>query len=203
MRDISSWFVRLKSSLLLFISVGILSGCAPEIGLSIPVPSVPDSVSLQDRADSVNRLRVHVGHFQDDRLNSTMVTIDGRDVSSEGAVNSVVQEGFVRYFTEAGVSVAVLDAPSIEGSVTEWSAKVDPSFPTSAGSAVAKLTVVVRDTRAHPIYRGTYTGESSIEHPMLGEKQVRRLLGQAMGSAIEAAVQDEEMVRQLQLGDLN
>lgn len=196
-------FTRISCFLTALVLLGFFSGCAPKIGLTLPVPSVPDVPSLQDSADTINRLRVHVGHFQDERLDSTMVTIDGRDVGSEGAVDSVVQEGFMRYFTDSGASVAVLDSPSIEGSVKEWSANVDPSFPTSTASAVAKLAVVVRDSRAHPIYRGTFTGEASIKHPMLGEEEVRRLLGQAMGSAIEAAVRDEEMIRQLRIGNLN
>lgn len=202
MLDSRFFFIRI-SSFFSVIVLFVLTGCAPKIGLTLSVPNVPDAAALQDRTESVNRLRVHVGHFQDERIDTTIVTIDERDVGSEGAVDSVVQEGFVRYFTDAGASVAVLDAPSIEGSVKEWSATVDPSFPTSTASAVAKLTLVVRDSRAHPIYRGTFTGEASVKHPMLGEDEVRRLLGQAMGSAIEAAVRDEEVIRQLRLGNLN
>jgi hypothetical protein len=35
---------------------------------------------------------------------------------------------------------------------------------------------------------------------MLGEEEIQRLLGQAMGSAIEAAVRDEEFIAQLSKG---
>lgn len=181
----------------------MFAGCAPEIGLTLVVPDVPDSVAINERTNTVNRLRVHVGQFQDNRADTALVVIDGRRVEPDGSVSLVVQEGFVRYLTDAGISVAVLGAPSIEGSITEWRAEVDPSFPSSKASAVAKLSIIVRDSRSHAIYRATFTGESSVEHPLLGEKQVRRLLGQALGSAIEAVVQDEEIIRQLSLGNIN
>ncbi len=194
---------QIRNRFLTLVVLLMLAGCAPEIGLTLVVPDVPDSVALSDRTNTSNRLRVHVGQFRDNRADTSLVVIDGRRVEPDGSVSLVVQEGFVRYLTDSGVSVAVLGAPSIEGSVTEWRAEVDPSFPSSKASAVAKLSIIVRDSRSHAIYRATFTGESSIEHPLLGEKQVRRLLGQALGSAIEAVVQDEEIMRQLSLGNIN
>lgn len=182
--------------------LAVVLGCAPEIGVRLVVPDVPDAVSLEDSARTGNRLRVHVGAFKDNRIDTTLVTIDGRKVESDGSVGSSVQEGFVRYLSRAGASAAVLGAPSIEGEITEWHAEVDPSFPTSKASSVAKLAILIRDSRGHSVYRATFTGESSVEHPMLGEKEVSRLLGQAMGSAIEAVVRDEEIMRQLVRGNI-
>ncbi len=182
--------------------LAVLLGCAPEIGVRLLVPDVPDAVSLEDGAQTANRLRVHVGAFKDDRIDTTLVTIDGRKVDSDGSVGSSVQEGFVRYLSRAGASAAVLGAPSIEGSVIQWHAEVDPSFPTSKASSVAKLAILIRDSRGHSIYRANFTGESSVEHPMLGEKEVSRLLAQSMGSAIEAVVRDEEIMRQLTRGNI-
>jgi hypothetical protein len=195
------YFKTLYMFSLALLLVGVL-GCAPEIGVRLVVPDVPDAVSLEDSTMTANRLRVHVGAFKDNRIDTTLVTIDGRKVESDGSVGSSVQEGFVRYLSRAGASAAVLGAPSIEGAITQWHAEVDPSFPTSRASSVAKLAILIRDSRGHSIYRATFTGESSVENPMLGEKEVSRLLGQAMGSAIEAVVRDEEIMRQLIRGNI-
>jgi hypothetical protein len=139
----------------------------------------------------------------DSRHTQTIAIIDGRKVESEGELGRLVAEGFERYLRRAGARIAVLNAPTIEGQVVDWNARVEPGFPTSEAQAVARLKVTIRDTRAHPIYYATFTGESSVTHPMLGSEEVQRLLAQAMGSAIEAAVRDEDFVLQLSKGRIN
>jgi hypothetical protein len=122
---------------------------------------------------------------------------------TEGASTQVVEEGFARYLKRAGARLAVLNAPSIEGEIVEWTAVAESAFPTSEARAVARLKVVVRDSRAHPIYRATFTGESTVSHPMMDQEVLQQVLGQAMGSAIEAAVQDSEFVAQLSKGRID
>lgn len=163
-------------------------------------PTLPDSESIADAQGRGEPVRVRVGNFVDARPAQTIVVIDGRKVASEGELARVVQEGFERYLRQAGAKIAVLNAPTIEGQVVDWSARVEPGFPTSQASAVARLKVTVRDSRGHPIYYATFSGESTATHPMLGSEEVQRLLGQAMGSAIEAAVRDEDFVAQLSKG---
>jgi len=181
----------------------LLTGCAPEIGLTLTAPEISEPENLVEAASSAEPVRVRIGAFVDARPTQTIAIIDGRKVDSEGELGRVVGEGFERYLRSVGARIAVLNAPTIEGQVVDWSARVEPGFPTSEAQAVARLKVTVRDTRAHPIYYATFSGESSVTHPMLGAEEVQRLLAQAMGSAIEAAVRDEDFVSQLSKGRIN
>lgn len=181
-------------------SIAILAACAPEIGVSLTAPMLPEPLLVSDSSDSERAVRVRVGRFIDARPSKTLVIIDGRNVDSEGALTRSVEDGFERYLRRAGAQIAVLNAPLVEGQVVDWSARVEPGFPMSNARAVARLKVVVRDSRAHPIYHATFSGESTASHPMMGPEQVQELLAQAMGSAIEAAVRDEDFIAQLSRG---
>jgi hypothetical protein len=192
--------VLVRPSLVLLLSA---AGCAPELGRTLMVPAIPEPelVAAADGADgAVDSVRVRVGNFTDARPAQTLVVVDGRKVGSDGALGRTVEDAFARYLRQAGARIAVLNAPIIEGQVVDWSAHVEPGFPTSSARAIARIKVTVRDSRAHPIYYATFSGESTAQHPMLGEEEIQRLLGQAMGSAIEAAVRDEEFIAQLSKG---
>lgn len=188
---------------LLLFAVSSVSGCAPEIGLSLNVPNLPDPEIAADSADTSSGVKVRVGKFVDARPAQTIVVIDGRKVDSEGELTRVVEEGFERYLRRAGARIAVLNAPTIEGQIVDWNARIEPGFPTSEGHAVARLKVTVHDSRGHPLYHATFSGESSATHPMLGSDGVQKLLTQAMSSAIEAAVKDEDFIAQLSKGRIN
>ncbi len=181
----------------------LLSGCAPEIGLNLTVPSLPEPEFSVESMDTTSGVKVRVGKFVDARPDQTVVVIDGRRVDSEGDLGRVVEEGFERNLRRVGARIAVLNAPTIEGKVADWSATVQPGFPTSEGQAVARLKVTVRDSKGHPIYHATFSGESTTSHPMLGSSEVQKLLTQAMSSAIEAAVKDEDFISQLSRGRIN
>jgi len=183
--------------------VVFFSGCAPEIGVRMRPPSLPEPTSLADAAEVTNPVRVRVGNFVDARSSQSLVAIDGRKVMTEGSPAQVVEEGFTRYLKQAGARIAVLNAPSIEGEIVDWTAVVDSAFPTSEVRSSARLKVVVRDSKAHPIYRATFTGESTANHPMMDQEVVQQALGQSMGSAIEAAVRDPEFVAQLSKGRID
>ena len=132
-----------------------------------------------------------------------MVVIDGRKVGTDGSVSSSVEEGFSRYLRQAGLRLAVLNAPSIDGEVLDWTSRVEPSFPTAEAKASARGRVTVRDSRAHPLYYATYTGEATRTHPMVDGEVVQSVLARAMGSAIEAAVNDPQFVQQLAKGRID
>lgn len=183
--------------------VAIVSGCAPEIGVRMRPPSLPEPTAIADAAEVTNPIRVRVGNFVDARSNQSLVAIDGRKVMTEGSPGKVVEEGFARYLQRAGARIAVLNAPSIEGEILDWTAVVHSEFPTSEVRSAARLKVVVRDSKAHPIYRATFTGESTANHPMMDQDVVKQALGQSMGSAIEAAVRDPEFVAQLSKGRID
>ncbi len=185
--------------ILLTIAMVVFSGCAPEIGLRVSVPNVPE-LQNDSMAGSAEGAKIKVGSFTDGRSSDTIVVIDGRRVSSEGELGPIVQEGFTRYFRQTGMRVAILNAPMVEGTITEWKATVTPSFPSSQAKASARLKVTVRDTRSHPIYFATFSGEATASDPLLDEESVQKLLAQAMGSAIEAAVKDEAFTAQIARG---
>lgn len=192
-----------KSLLIASLTGLLLSACAPEIGVRMRAPSLPEPTAVADAAEVTNPVRVRVGNFVDSRPTQALVAIDGRKVITEGSSTQMVEEGFARYLKQAGARIAVLNAPSIEGEILEWTAVAESAFPTSEARAVARLRVVVRDSKAHPIYRATFTGESTTSHPMMDQEVLQKVLGQAMGSAIEAAVRDSEFVAQLSKGRID
>jgi hypothetical protein len=176
-------------------------GCAPEIGLTVPVPSLPEPATTQESSSPVrSEVKVRIGPFKDSRPTQTFVVVDGRKVGTKGSTVSAVEEGFARYLRDAGARVAVLNAPSIDGEILDWTAQVQPAFPATEAKASARLKVTVRDSRAHPLYNATFTGEASTSHPMVDSETVQKVLAQAMGSAIEAAVRDDAFMGQLAKG---
>ena len=195
--------MNIKIASLMSLCFLFLSGCAPEIGLSLPVPSLPDPEISVDSVDTSAGVKVRVGKFVDSRPEQTLVVIDGRKVDSEGDLPRVVEQGFEQHLRRVGARIAVLNAPTIEGKIVDWSATIQPGFPVSEGQAVARLKVTVHDSRGHPIYHATFSGESTTSHPMLGTSEVQKLLTQAMSSAIEAAVKDEDFIAQLSKGRIN
>jgi hypothetical protein len=175
----------------------LVSACAPDLGVRLSVPSVPDSekVEAQERRDGP--IKVRIGTFTDNRKSNTLAVIDGRQVPSEGNLGVVVQEGLENYLRKAGIRIAVLQAPQIEGEIVEWKASVVPSFPTSSASATARIKVVVRGADASVKYRASFGGEATMSHPVLRATHVRELLAQAMGSALEEVVTDPGVVDHL------
>jgi hypothetical protein len=183
----------------LFITVAC-AGCAPEFGLELQVPALPEADKVAPGGADEASLRVKVGSFEDARAESTLVVVDGRDVRSVGAVGLPVKEAFERDFRGAGVRVVMRDAPVLEGEVVEWKARVLPGFPSSDAVANAKIKLVLKDSQYHVLYKGTFTGEATVTHPLLDESHVQDILGQAMGGAVEAAVNDDVLRSQLSRG---
>lgn len=184
------------ASLLTVLSIG----CAPHFGVDMKVPPVPEAQHVEVGTADAAALRVKVGSFEDLRISSTIAVVDGREIPSVGSAGAVAQEAFERYYRGVGVRVTRRDAPILEGQVTEWRAKVLPDFPTSEASANAKIRLVLKDSEYHVLYRGVFSGEATVSHPLLDEDHVRELLGQAMAAAIEAAVTDEVLRSQLAVG---
>jgi hypothetical protein len=190
-----------NANLLFVVAIAFFaSGCSPELGLQMEVPNLPEPQTAVEASSSTYPVKVKVGEFVDARPSQTIATIDGRSVRSEGALGDVVEEGFTRYLRQAGVHIAILNSPMIDGEIVEWQARVKPSFPSSDAKATAKLRVVVRDSKSHPLYKATFSGEATASHPLLDEESIQKLLAQAMGSAIETAVKSDEFLAQLSRG---
>jgi hypothetical protein len=141
--------------------------------------------------------KARIGPFLDGRSSDTIAIIDGRQVRTEGSVGAAVQTGFERQLRAAGVRVALLQAPTIEGEVVDWKARVTPDFPASQVVANAKVKVTSKGLKSEVLYRATYSGEANKTHPALGESDIQATLGTAMATALEAAVKDDGFMRQL------
>lgn len=141
--------------------------------------------------------KVKIGSFLDGRSSDTFAVIDGREVRTDGEVGVAVQTGLERQLRAAGVRVALLRAPTIEGEVIDWRARVTPDFPASTVVANAKVKVTVRGLDSKVLYRATYSGEANKTHPLLGEGDVQETLGNAMATALEAATKDNGFMQQL------
>jgi hypothetical protein len=178
--------------------VVLVSGCAPSLGLRLEAPDV-----VKQEGDKVRVVtaapgsKVKMGSFLDGRSSDTFAVVDGREVRTDGSVGVAVQTGLERQLRAAGVRVALLKAPTIEGEVVEWKARVSPDFPASTVVANAKVKVTVRAPDSKVLYRATYTGEANKTHPLLGEKDVQETLGNAMATALEAATKDDGFMQQL------
>jgi hypothetical protein len=176
--------------------VSLLSGCAPSLGLRLGAPDVAFEEKEQSKVDAqaLSGAKVKVGSFLDARASDTIVVVDGREVRSEGEIGAAVQAGLERQLRDAGARIALLQAPTIDGEVIEWRAKVTPDFPASEVVAKAKIKITLRGPKSEVLYRSTYVGDANKKHPFLGEKDVQATLGNAMASAIEVAVQDETLI---------
>lgn len=178
----------------------LCAGCAPQFGLTMKVPPIPDAQHVETGGVDGPALKVKVGAFEDARVSPTIAEVDNREIPSSGSAGAEVQEGFERYFRDVGVQVVRRDAPILEGEITEWSSNILPGFPSSDAEAKAKIRVTIKDSEYHVLYRGVFSGESTVSNPLLDEDHVRDLLGQAMAAAIEAAVTDEMLRSQLSRG---
>jgi hypothetical protein len=179
------------------VGLSVLAACAPSLGSYLVVPTIPDPARSEGEEPVGEALKVRVGSFIDARPSQTMAVIDGRSVRSDGSPGVSVQDGFQRYLREAGGNVVLFAAPTLEGEITEWKVKVTPDFPASKARATAKLTILLKSVNGQVLYRANFTGESTASHPWMDEDAIRRLLGEAMGSAIEAAVSQGELVGQI------
>lgn len=189
--------IRLRFLCALFL---LVSGCAPEFGLTMRPPSVPEDTAILSQGSAVSALRVRIGAFDDARPSKTIAVVDGREIPSQGSVGAPVQQGFEQYWRDSGVRVVQRDAPIIDGEVVEWRVKVSPDFPSSEAIAFAKIKLRLKDSEYHLIYTASFNGEASVSHPFLDEDQVRDVLGQAMGSAIRVAVEEESLLEALKRG---
>ena len=176
----------------------LISGCAPSLGLRLEAPDVVKEEGDKSRVVSVAQgSKAKMGAFLDGRSSDTFVVIDGREVRTDGEIGAAVQTGFERQLRAAGVRIALLKAPTIEGEVVDWRARVMPEFPASKVVANAKVKVTVRAPDSKVLYRATYSGEANKTHPLLGEKDVQETLGNAMATALEAATKDDGFMQQL------
>ena len=175
-----------------------LCACAPGLGSQISPPAIPELENARKIDENFSDLpKIRIGEFVDSRSDTALAVISGREVLADSSLGPVVQEGFERMFRDAGGQVALFRAPMLTGEIQAWQVKVSSAFPTSQATATAKIRINLQDQDNRSLYRGTYTGESTIQHPFLSESKIRDMLGQAMAQAIQQAIVDEDLLIQL------
>lgn len=183
--------VKLFNAVTTFVILAAVVGCAPDLGMQLSVPALPEPEQVERDEAGGPVLKLRVGNFIDARRSKTVAVIDGREVPSEGQLGALVQEGLGSYYRKAGVRVVLLNAPLIEGEILEWRATVTPGFPTSAASAKARLSVIVKGTDSTLLYKGSFSGDSSMAHPMLRASHVQGLLAQAILNAFFGVIRSK------------
>ena len=181
--------------LFLFAAANLLA-CAPNLGKSIIVTSIP-LVTIEHKVPLSNTARARVGEFTDARTDLTAAEIDGRKLPADGDVGSAVVLGFEQALRDSGVQLVLFDAPSVSGQIKEWKVNVNPKFPASDITATAELEVSVKDISGNNLYAATYTGEMAASDMFANETKVKKILGLAMSQAIQQAVEDSVLVERL------
>ena len=176
----------------------LLSGCAPGLGSSIELVPIktPEESSpvLRGQAASIH---LQLRPFVDARPSSAVAEIKGREVLPSGDVAALVQSAFEARLKDAGVEISDPNAPIVGGQVEMWLVRVVPDFPASQASAEAVLTVEVSSLDNQSMYRGRYSGSTTIKHPLLNDMKIADALSQAMGYAIDEALKDERLLTKI------
>ena len=172
----------------------MLISCAPGLNTTMRVSEIPAS---EKATKNLSGVRVKVGLLEDLRPDEIVGYIDGRSVRAEGDISQSVQQAIERQLKIQGARLGLFSTPLIRGSVQEWKVKVYPGFPTSKADAVASLRIELADSDAKKIFASTYTGNMSVEHPMLNRDKAEGILGGAMQNAIDQALADRNLVDKL------
>ncbi len=188
--------MRISKSLvgvLVFVGACTLLGCSPGLGTSLPIGAVPVPASRASHGD-VTPVRLH--NFIDGRT-AHIVTVGDRSVRAEGDVPGKVQVALGDFLKANGFRLSAGEAASIRGTVLVWSAVVTPGFPTSEVSAEASVELEAFGPDSTERYVRRYSGSAVMKHPFLNEGKVRETMGDAMGYALQAAMEDTKLLDHL------
>ena len=172
------------------VTIASLAACAPSLDERMRVEVIPEA-SVDTSRPWRSPAKIRIERFNDARADSAIAEVNGRKVQPDGDVGGTIQQAFDRALRAKGATVTLFDAPlTISGDVTSWRLQVQPGFPTTKLEATAVLKVYLTESSGQIVYRGSYTGASSFEHPYPQKTQIESVLGQAMAEAIDAAVKD-------------
>ncbi len=172
-----------------------LTCCAPGLGTSIIVGELPVTKNASQNFQSI---LVRIGDINDERSNSSVVTIDGRSIETNSSLTGIVQEGLRKELKTRGANVSFFEGVIIQGQITKWTAEVFPAFPMSKLESTAELKLQILDKSGKPFYSGTYSGGTSYQHPFLGKEKIQQNLVSAMKLSIDQALNDENFARALE-----
>lgn len=166
------------------------AGCAAGFDNTVPVADLINIVDPTLGRVPFGDRWVRVDAFSDAREKEALISINGRAVMPDDTVALHVTHAFEDYLRLNDYRLAQMRGPLLRGEVLEWFADVQTGFPTSKESAKAAIRILVIDDRGSTIYSAVYNGASSLQHPFLTESKVKRVLGEAMQTAIEGVLKD-------------
>jgi len=175
-------------------SVISLNSCAPGLGKTLKITKYPDPISP---ANSLSFIKVRVLPFIDDRKSHEIGEISGRKLSSEGTVSYVVRRMFEEEIKSGGGSLVEFSDKSVSGAIKNWRIEVTPGFPSSVTEATAEVELTISSQDQGTLYRGRYSGFSSMRNPFLSEAKIEEVLGQAMRFAVYEAFKDRKFLGRL------
>ncbi|MFM1847508.1 MAG: hypothetical protein RL417_982 [Pseudomonadota bacterium] len=170
-----------------------LTGCSPGLGNSLPIGAVPTpAVKGSSPGDSPVRIQSFI-----DARPARTVAVGERLIRAEGDVPGKVQVALSDFLKANGFRLSAGDSASIRGAVLDWGVVVTPGFPSSVveGNATVELEAYGIDSTERYVRR--YTGNAVTRHPFLNEEKIRQTMGEAMGYALQAAMEDSRLLDHL------
>ncbi len=176
-----------------------LQSCAPSLNKTMRVDVIPPADDASPRLFATP-VKVHVDRFEDARPSEIVAEINGRKVGPDTDVGQVIQQSFEQNFRARGAIVSAFESPAnVSGEVAVWKITVEPGFPTSMIQGEAAIKVRVLNSKGDIVYRGEYSGATSLEHPFPRQGAIESVLGGAMRHAIDEAISDQNLIEALEV----
>lgn len=182
----------LLSALLILASA--FSACAPSLGGTIAVPSIPLAENM-DQSRARLFTSVDVVDFKDGR--GAAPSEDSGFTEPRGDIDVKLQEAIGDALTKRGISVFGGAPVKITGEVRTWRTQVAAEGAVGTISSEAALFIQVLDRNGSVRYSGTYRGSRSSQFPVVAESDVQESLGLAMSQAIAQLMEDQQFLQSL------
>lgn len=179
---------------LALVAILLCGACAPGLGKTVRVNAA--SAGPRDEAAQffANPVRLHIFDIRDARREVFIGEINGRSLLPKGNIPAEAIKLVEKSLAPRGVSFSPNATIKVVGALNEWFIEIDTGFPMSKASARATVDFEVTNELLGTRYRGTYSGTSFLEHPFMREKNVEEVLGWALQSAVDSALEDGEFL---------
>jgi hypothetical protein len=169
-----------------------LTGCAPGLGNTFPVPDVwPPERMLNLGLGAGHKLRVEP--VTDKRISTALVQINTRTLPGRGEVSSAAHVALERALVAAGAELSSFDPEALVYAELEWwRASVLPSMPLTRVDARAVVRVRVVDPSGKVVHSARYEASSEMQHPYAQEPVISRVLSNALGEALGQILSDSK-----------
>ena len=184
--------VVLVSALLSF-----LSSCTPGISRTLQVQEIQE-VKAGDLAAFSKQPTLRVKEFDDNREKIDIARVGDNNIIPDGNLGAVVSRAVERSLRASGARLSQFSGTEVRGSIEEWYVHVSPSFPVATLAADATIVVEIAEQGKTPSYRGRYSGNSEMQHPVASESKIQDALGEAMRLALLEMLEDKKLVGKLE-----